>query len=587
MKPIHISILTGMLFLAFASVFQACTDDEDQGAFTPEDPSLAFGAESIDIAKTAGSFIASITANLPWRAKSNTDWITVNDTTSYGDAGDFVIKLKATRNPTTSPRTGSITVWITRDYSKNIAITQAAGDPPPVVKRNVYVKVDGAGDGTSWETPMSLSAALAMDLDAGDRIHLAAGTYTPAVAVTGGAADAPGDKTFEIRQNIILFGGYPADATTGAIANPAVYSTVLDGGGTANHVVTVTAPTVAGQKVSLKGITMKSGTTASAAGTVTINGLAYSKTQGGGMIIGRATVQLDSCTLSENSAFGGGGAIYCFTNATLTLNKSVIKNNTVSATSANGGGIFMDKQSVLYTYHTTFSANGAGGFAGAAYVYTGACHFYNTTFEGNGAGFVGSGTAGKAYGGLYLREGTGELVNCTVYGNTASNIGGGIGVYGTAAAPASLDVVSCTISGNQVKSATAGGAGLYSNSLFGTINVYNTIISGNTKGATGTEAASDVEGVAGFTWGKHNTLVGNEASFDVATMLGPLTNNGGHTRTMKLTGSNNPAFTDGMTEAELTTLGTTLSTPVPADIITFDQTGESRNGKPYIGATVR
>jgi hypothetical protein len=275
-----------------------------------------------------------------------------------------------------------------------------------------------------------------------------------------------------------------------------------------------------------------------------------------------------------------------------------VKNNTVTSTGANGGGLFVEKQSTLFCYGATISTNGAGSFAGALYQYTGAFYIYNTTIDGNGAGYVGSTTTGKAYGGIYLREGTGVLVNCTVYGNTASNIGGGIGVYGTASAAASLDIVSTTVSANKVKSATASGGGVYSNSLFGTINVYNSIISGNTKGVTGTETFSDVDGVAGYAWNKRYTIAGDQVfddagnavastTFDFATMLGPLTDHGGATRTMKLTGSNNPALTLGMTQTQLTDLGNTFPITIPGEIIGFDQTGESRNGKPYIGATVK
>lgn len=199
---------------------------------------------------------------------------------------------------------------------------------------------------------------------------------------------------------------------------------------------------------------------------------------------------------------------------------------------------------------------------------------------------------------MYLREGSGELVNCTVYGNTSSNIGGALGVYGTASAGATLDIVSSTITANKVKSTMASGGGVYSNSLFGTINVYNTIVSGNTKGATGTENVSDVDGVAGFAGSKWYTIASTQvfdgdgnavggATFDFASMLGPLANNGGETSTVKLIGSGNPALTNGMNDVQLTELGNTLSTAVPASIIAFDQTGESRSGKAYIGATVK
>lgn len=599
MKHNDIAVLIRVLLIAlFAVAVQGCYEQEGLGSFVPTDPELILEAEQLNVSKDNSDYEIAFTSNLPWRARSNADWLAVNDDADAGLAGDYKVKFKASKNPTQEPRSGSITVWITRDYSKNIIVDQAAGDPPPVIKRDVYVKVGGTGDGTSWESPTSLSAALAIEFDPGDRIHVAAGVYTPENIVTGGVAGVAADKTFEIRQNILLMGGYPADATTGAVADPAAHATVLDGGSTANHVVTVSAVVTTDQKVLLQGFTIKNGNTATSASSVTINGLSFSKTQGGGMIIGRSVVELDRCIVTDNTAFGGGGGIYGFTNAVITLRETVVKNNTVTSTGANGGGLFLDKQSILYAYDATISTNGAGSFAGALYQYTGAFHMYNTTIDGNGAGSLGSTTAGKAYGGIYLREGTGELVNCTVYGNTSSAIGGGIGVYGTASAPASLDMVSTTVSGNKVKSATASGGGVYSNSLFGTINVYNSIISGNTKGATGTEGVSDVDGVNGYAWSKKYTIAADQvfddagnvvpaATFDYMTMLGALADNGGATRTIKLIGSGNPALTLGMTEAQLIDLGNALPVLVPASIIGFDQTGESRSSKPYIGATVK
>jgi hypothetical protein len=596
MKSKNLNIFATLLLISGLVFFFGCKKTTDLGSFTPNDPKLQFAAEQLSVAKNDSTYKLKFKSNLPWRTKSNNDWITIPDGFERGLEKDSVTSFRVTKNPTIQPRTGSVTVFITDNYQKIITINQAAGDPPPIIKRNVYVKVGGTGDGSSWDNATTLNAALAIDLAAGDFIHIAAGTYKPTAIVTGGTAGSNEDKTFEVRQNINVIGGYPANATTGAISNPVVNVTALDGDNTASHVVTVSAPTIANQKVLMKGVTIQKGNTP-ATGSVTITGLAFPKNFGGGIIVGKAVAELEDCILTDNTSVSGGGAIYAFTNATVTLRKTTVQNNKTSNAAANGGAIFMDKLSNLFTYNTTITNNAAGSFAGALYQYTGGFHMYNTTIDGNGAGGLGSGVTGKAYGGIYLREGSGEMVNCTLYGNTASNIGGGIGVFGTTTAPATLDLVSTTITANKVKG-SANGAGLYVNALFCTINIYNSIISGNTKGATGTETASDIEGVAGFTWSKKNAIVGNQvfnstgtavsgSTFDFATMLGALTSNGGNTRTVKLQGTGNPALTNGMAVSELTTLGATLSTAVPADIIGFDQTGESRASKPYIGATVK
>ena len=63
------------------------------------------------------------------------------------------------------------------------------------------------------------------------------------------------------------------------------------------------------------------------------------------------------------------------------------------------------------------------------------------------------------------------------------------------------------------------------------------------------------------------------AAFDPASMLSPLGDNGGATKTCVLLGDANPARQYGMSASELKILG--------------DQTGASRTGKTVIGAVVK
>ncbi|MDX9883333.1 MAG: hypothetical protein RBS73_14825 [Prolixibacteraceae bacterium] len=592
------SLHTLLLFLVTLTLV-SCKEEIDLGSFIPKEPSMVFSPETLNVSKSDSTYEIAITSNLPWRVKSNVDWIIVKDATVKGMETDSKIIVDVRKNPTTEERVGSITAWITSDYEKTFSITQAAGDPPPVIKKHVYVKEGGTGDGSSWASATSLDAALSQDYAAGDLIHVAAGTYTPGLLVTGGSAGNEGDKTFEIKQNITIIGGYPANASQGAVSDPSVNSTILDGNNTANHVVIVTAPVIENQKVILTGITIKNGNTA-ASGGVSINGLEYGKNYGGGLIVGKSVVELNYCILTDNTAVSGGGAIYTFAEAVLTLNNCVVKNNKTTASGANGGAIFIFGRSMLYTNHSAITTNGAGGFAGALYAYGANFHMYNTAVDGNGAGGVGSTVAGKAYGGVYLREGTGTLVNCTVYGNTASNLGGGVGAYGTVSTPATLTIISSTITGNKIKHASAKGAGVYVNATAAnaTLNIYNSIVSGNTAGPSGTENISDVEGAAGFAWTKKYTIASDQVydnngvaipgtTFDFATMLGTFADNGGGTNTCLLLGANNPAKTNGMSANDLITLGNTFTPAIPAEIIANDQIGGNRNGKPYIGACVK
>ena len=70
-------------------------------------------------------------------------------------------------------------------------------------------------------------------------------------------------------------------------------------------------------------------------------------------------------------------------------------------------------------------------------------------------------------------------------------------------------------------------------------------------------------------------------------MFGSVGDNGGHTSTIALTGSDNPAVTGGMSASELSALAKdTLVPAADAGLVTKDQTGADRSGR-QMGACVR
>lgn len=95
---------------------------------------------------------------------------------------------------------------------------------------NYYVKISGTetNDGLSWARPITLDKALQICED-GDSIHIAEGTYIPTREVASAGTLTKRDRTFEIAKNVALIGGYPANALVGAVPNPALYPTVLNG----------------------------------------------------------------------------------------------------------------------------------------------------------------------------------------------------------------------------------------------------------------------------------------------------------------------------------------------------------------------
>lgn len=79
--------------------------------------------------------------------------------------------------------------------------------------KDYYVKVDGTGDGSSWEKAMSGDAfsRLLPEAPRQSFFYLAAGTYTPA---------ASSNKTFFVNDDVTIIGGFPQDAKKGDVSDP-------------------------------------------------------------------------------------------------------------------------------------------------------------------------------------------------------------------------------------------------------------------------------------------------------------------------------------------------------------------------------
>lgn len=360
--------------------------------------------------------------------------------------------------------------------------------------------------------------------------------------------------------------------------------------------VAVTAAKMNGMKASLDGFTIKNGSSQfGSVGSTTIGGVKFYQSYGAGIFIGNATVDILNCKIVENTDIRMG-AIRVDAGAEALFDNCVVADNaTKSTTTYNCGGLWADGAKLLRINNCTFSNNKASGVAPCIYVFgdTGGktnVLISNTTISGNS---VNPEHATLNGGGIYVREnGNLVIVNSTVYGNHSGK-GGGIAVYGTAAKPSKAVIVSCTIAGNTT--VTAGnGAGLQQAAVGGAIEVYNTLISGNTTDG----AADDVAWFKDASYKVANSIIGGTvynadgmavagAAFDPASMLSPLGDNGGATKTCVLLGDANPARQYGMSASELKILGETLDPAFGEAVSAIDQTGASRTGKTVIGAVVK
>ena len=282
---------------------------------------------------------------------------------------------------------------------------------------------------------------------------------------------------------------------------------------------------------------------------------------------GACTLTVDSCDITGNSASGGnGGGI----NVNGVATSIVVKNSSITDNTAKiGGGINITQTTANYVPVT----------------------IYNTAITGN--------TATGGAGGVYSR-GKNDLimVNCTVSGNTGTNAGG---IYVTRqdndtykANITRLAMISCTVTGN---TASDGTGGIYKETFGQVVDVYNSIISGNTGTSTNDDVRNDRllyrvnksivvatsytsadrvnnTGAGNFVWRK--SVLSNPSAFDINTMLSSLSD-GVHAAT---TVADNPAISCGMTSEELSglTLRYTPTQTLDASFLTVDQKGNNRTG---------
>lgn len=350
-----------------------------------------------------------------------------------------------------------------------------------------------------------------------------------------------------------------------------------------------------GMKATLNGFTIKNGSSQfGTAGSTTINGVKFYQTYGAGIFIGNSTVDVLNCKIKDNTDIRMGAIRVDAGAEALFDNCQVVDNATMSTTTYNCGGLWVDGAKLLRINNCTFSNNKASGVAPCIYVFgdTGGktnVLISNTTISGNS---VSPEHATRNGGGIYVREnGNLVMVNSTIYGNNAGK-GAGVAVYGSAAKPSKAVIVSCTFSANTNVTA-ASGPGIQQANANGTVEVYNTLVAGNSQGGV-----EDNVVWAGSNYKVASTIIGNTvynadggvvagASFDPASMLSPLNDNGGVTKTCVLIGDGNPARQYGMSASDLKILGETLDPAFGEAISTVDQIGGSRTGKTVIGAVVK
>ena len=443
------------------------------------------------------------------------------------------------------------------DYSSYDTGWQARSSGGPMVY--VDIAATGGNDGTSWTNAYNYFHDALANVGFGDEIWVAEGTYRP----DEGSGVISGDReaTFELRNDVVIYGGFPSGGGDWVDRNPDGYQTILSGdlagddgadfannGDNSYHVVTgsftVTTAILDGFTITAGNATGASmphdagGGMRNESGNPTVRNCTFrgnSAKWGGGMENFEASPVIVNCTFSENFASVGGG-VNNF-NSNMLLTGCTFSDN--SAT--RGGGMYNRSSSSPTLTDCTFSGNSAPR-GGGMYNQSSSPTLTDCAFSGNPAGIHG--------GGMYnIADSNPTLISCTFGGNTAEAFGGGMvntqssnsiltdctfsensaeegsGMYNTEGS--SPTVTGCTFSGN---SATFGGG--MSNNANSNPTITDCTFTGNT-------VDYDTGELGSYGGGMHN----NSSSPIVTgcTFSGNSANSGGG---MSNNTNSNPTITD-------------------------------------------
>ncbi|HKF49534.1 MAG TPA: choice-of-anchor Q domain-containing protein [Terracidiphilus sp.] len=481
-----------------------------------------FGNRVASFADTLHFSSSDLSATLP--ADSTLSNGTSTFSVTFNAAGSQTITVTDLANLSLTATTSTIVVNATPNY----VVTTASDDAATPSNCNPQ-----ATPGTGTDLACSLRDALA----AAALFHAGNITFDSTAFSTGNTA----------AQNTILLTNGVLD-----IANDTSITGVFSGSGsTLTDNVTVNGHGTDGvfelidpnEQGIINGLAITNGALSDSSPNAVVTGAGIDND--GTLTVTNCVISNNTVNASDPSASSGGGGIY--NDGELTISSSILTGNSVSAGgAAAGGGIlnytgYLDASNIIVTGNTVTAPLDGGDAAGGG-IFTDDSEISHSLISGNTATGVNDGTGTSEGGGLAVNAGT-----CIQYTTVANNLtsAGGMGTGGGIYTSGDECLYNDTVSNNQAD----GAGGLM---LFGptTLNIYNSIVSGNTLTAGGVGNPDFVSSGSGT----FNDGGGNQINV-AAINLAPLTDNGGLMQSMlPLPGS--PAICDGLT-ANIAGLGTT------------------------------
>jgi predicted outer membrane repeat protein len=284
---------------------------------------------------------------------------------------------------------------------------------PEVTVPIIYVDQSALGlnTGTSWENAfIELSEALSAAVS-GDEIWVAEGRYLPD---TSGLADTR-NATFQLINNVIIYGGFPTGGGDLSSRNPDTYETILSGDldgddgpdftnydENCRHVVTGSGND---SSAVLDGFTITAGHSSD---------IAYPADSGGGMYNYFGSPTVSKCLFRENLSESRGGGVFNQENSATFTSCTFIGNK------ANTGGAMNNAYNAnTVMVDCVFEGNLADQFGGAIQnVFSSQSDLINCVFRNN--------TAADKGGAFRIFNSWPIFINCIFEENSAQNSGGAI-----------------------------------------------------------------------------------------------------------------------------------------------------------------